>query len=144
MPWYSAAGRLGVRQRRELSTLLQTGREDFPRILLLHHPPEPSSAKVGVSWRKALADAREMAAAFQQADIILHGHTHRNDARMYGRARVYSTASASAEDASYRLFDLDWDASGAQPGWQVRMTLHQLSNDAVRCVEDRTWVISDA
>jgi len=144
MPWYSAAGRLGVLQRRALGTLLQTGREAFPRILLLHHPPEPASASVGVSWRKALADAREMATAFQQADIILHGHLHRNDARVYGRARVYTTASASAEDASYRLFDLDWVGSDAQPHWRVRMTLHQLFHDAVRCVEESTWTITDA
>lgn len=122
MPWYSAEGELGTAQRTALADLLTAPPGRMPRVLLLHHPPEPA-ADAGVPKRKALRDADKAANIFRQMDVILHGHTHHNDMRRYGRARVFSTASASAADASFRILELEPSTAGV---WTIGTTLFSL------------------
>jgi 3',5'-cyclic AMP phosphodiesterase CpdA len=138
MPWFSAQGELGAAQRNALADLLTPSVDPSPRVLLLHHPPE-RAREAGVPTRKALRDADTAANTLQQADLILHGHTHHNRVRRYGRARVFSTASASAADASFRIFDLTRSALGT---WQIDAALFSLSKE--RMVESgrENWLLT--
>lgn len=135
MPWYSAEGELGSQQRIDLADLLAPRADRAPHVLLLHHPPEPAAA-ARVPRRKALRDADKAADALRMPDVILHGHTHQNYARRYGNARVFSTASASADDASFRMLDISRDRFGA---FAIEMTLFTVADDDVDAVESDHW-----
>ncbi len=137
MPWYSAEGELGARQRTELADLLLTGSNMAPNVLLLHHPPEIAQ-EAGVRKRKALRDADKAANTLRQVDVILHGHTHHNDQRHYGRARVFSTASASAADASFRIFDLNRSPLGV---WGISTSLYRLRSGTISTEGQESWLL---
>lgn len=137
MPWYSAEGVLGAAQRTALADLLTPSPDQPPRVLLLHHPPE-NALEAGVPRRKALRDADKAANVLQQADVILHGHTHHNHARRYGRAQVFSTASASAKDASFRILDLTRSELGT---WQIDATLHSLRGERMIETDRQSWLL---
>lgn len=71
-----ASGRLGSEQLRRLSELLaELGARDIPRVVLVHHPPEPGV----VTARRALRDAGALCEVLRGsgAELVLHGHLHR-------------------------------------------------------------------
>lgn len=94
-----AAGRIGREQRDrledDLRKLKATG---LMCVVLIHHPPLPGQT----APRRALQDADEMAALFarSRADLVLHGHNHR-DSLIYHPSRerpvpIVGVASGSA------------------------------------------------
>jgi 3',5'-cyclic AMP phosphodiesterase CpdA len=119
---FSATGELGTAQREKLGRLFDrtTVKNDF-HCLLIHHPPLP-----GITHqRKALRDAGALAEIIRQKqpELVLYGHIHCNREDRLDQTRMYCTASASsAEDASYRIFDL----TPADTGWHCRMQLMTL------------------
>jgi 3',5'-cyclic AMP phosphodiesterase CpdA len=75
-PPFVAAGRLGDDQIRAAGEVLERlGAEGFIRVVMIHHPPLPGLAPP----RRALADADAFAATLDRAgaDLVLHGHNHR-------------------------------------------------------------------
>jgi len=74
---FIAAGRVGDRQRQRLvDCLARLGDGGLTRIVLIHHPPLPGQA----SPTRALKDAEALRSiiAAQGAELVLHGHNHRN------------------------------------------------------------------
>lgn len=114
----SAGGSLGPVQLQRLADILpDLRRKGCYRCIMIHHPPLPGLATA----RKALQDA----AALQQlletagAELVLHGHNHRNtlnwvDSRT-GKIPVVGVASASMapggphDAASWNLFEIGRD-----------------------------------
>jgi 3',5'-cyclic AMP phosphodiesterase CpdA len=82
---FIASGRIGERQLKALAAILdrlkQTG---LIRVVLLHHPPLKSQAP----QRRALEDADALDAVLKQhgADLVLHGHNHRDSLVWTGAA----------------------------------------------------------
>ena len=127
-PPLSARGWLGKKQLEDFSTLLEqlSGEEVF-RVVLIHHPPLPGQNK----WRKAMADTRQFVEVIRRygADLILHGHNHR---QMYGEiARdgriipVYGVAAASSRrtgrrpESHYNIYRIE----RTNPGWRCEVTV---------------------
>jgi 3',5'-cyclic AMP phosphodiesterase CpdA len=76
-PPFVAAGRLGADQLGRLPALLDaTAGHGLVRVVLIHHPPFPGQAKRlrGLEDAAALQDI----VARHGAELILHGHNHRN------------------------------------------------------------------
>lgn len=136
---FMAYGRLGKEQSRRLDTLL--AESPGLRCVLLHHPPLPAMT----GWRKGLLDAAALERVLHRrgAELVLHGHVHRNVSRLGpGDARIFGTASASSGSerarAAYRRFDL----TAAPTGWEVEMQLVCLDADGNRrIVETDRWVV---
>ncbi|VAW79942.1 hypothetical protein MNBD_GAMMA13-2050 [hydrothermal vent metagenome] len=112
-PPFLATGSLGQHQRKCLAQLLrETGQQGLFRLVLLHHPPRVEDEK----WRKRLTDGRALCRILGEegAELILHGHGHRNAtsgvAYAAGEIPVFSIPSASAishrpgRTAQYRLY----------------------------------------
>lgn len=98
-PPFVAAGELGARQMTALADLLQqTEREGLVRVVLIHHPPLPNLAPPRRALRDASALARVL--ADRGAELILHGHNHRDHhldfAWARGRVPVIGVASGSS------------------------------------------------
>lgn len=98
-PPFVAAGRLGSAQIAEMADLLERlGAEGYIRVVLIHHPPLPGQAPP----RRALEDADALAAALDRvgAELVLHGHNHRQmlswRTHSGGGIPVLGVASASA------------------------------------------------
>ena len=96
---FVAAGRLGKPQLARLAEILaQLGRDGLCRVVLIHHPPLPGQAPP----LRALADARELERVLVEhgAELVLHGHNHRDmlvwQATSTGRCPVVGIASGSA------------------------------------------------
>ncbi|MGB5621613.1 MAG: metallophosphoesterase [Gammaproteobacteria bacterium] len=126
-PILLASGSLGEAQMARLELAARDVREQGKFCcLLIHHPPVPGV----VGRRRALADAIALESLLerQSVDLVLHGHTHRNEEIALGGRMIYSTASASSisahAPAAYRVIDVERDADG---GWQVEMTLKSLT-----------------
>jgi len=127
MPWWSAGGTLGAAQLARLDAALATTAGSF-RCVMLHHPPLAGQAPA----RKALSDAaplRELLAR-HGVELVLHGHLHHNDVRVYGaRTRVVVTGPASSalrhNPASYRVIDV----SQVGTDWQVDIALKRVLPD---------------
>lgn len=76
-PPFVAAGRLGNRQLAALAgTLGALGRQGMVRVVLVHHPPLPGQAPP----RRALEDAADFERVLEAegAELVLHGHNHRD------------------------------------------------------------------
>lgn len=76
-PVFVAAGRVGQQQFAALGDILDgLHRDGLVRVVLIHHPPLPGQAP----RRRALSDAAEMQAVLARhgAELVLHGHNHRN------------------------------------------------------------------
>jgi 3',5'-cyclic AMP phosphodiesterase CpdA len=76
-PLFVAAGELGSEQLASLGPILDAIRAaGLARIVLIHHPPLPGQ----VPRRRALEDAAELARVLDAhgAELVLHGHAHRN------------------------------------------------------------------
>ncbi len=98
-PPFIAAGRLGERQIAALGDLLErTRREGLVRVVLIHHPPLPGQAPA----RRALRDAAALERVLAKcgAELVLHGHNHRDNhldfAWCKGHIPVIGVASGSA------------------------------------------------
>ena len=75
---FVAAGRLGERQIEALARILdRLGEASLIRVVLIHHPPLPGQAPP----RRALKDAPalERVLAEHGAELVLHGHNHRDN-----------------------------------------------------------------
>ncbi len=97
-PPFVAAGRLGERQLAALADLLtRTGAEGLVRVVLIHHPPLPGQAPARRALRDAAALERVLAA--HGAELVLHGHNHRDNhvdfAWAEGRIPVIGVGSGS-------------------------------------------------
>jgi 3',5'-cyclic AMP phosphodiesterase CpdA len=97
-PPFVAAGELGERQLSELAVMLrETHAAGLVRVLLIHHPPLPGQAPP----RRALRDAAalERVLAEHGAELVLHGHNHRDNhvdlSWARGRIPVIGIASGS-------------------------------------------------
>ncbi|MEM8768756.1 MAG: metallophosphoesterase [Pseudomonadota bacterium] len=128
----SAAGRLGVEQLNALEQGLEAHANSF-RLLYLHHPPLPGM----IQWRKRLTDAPALAELLerQPVDLVLHGHRHRNQRSERLGAKVFCTAPASAERASFRAFEIERDAEG----WNVAMSRYERAEDGFEIQESESW-----
>jgi len=98
-PPFVAAGELGDRQIATLAEILaRAEREKLVRVVLIHHPPLVGQAPP----RRALRDAAalERVLADRGAELVLHGHNHRDSHIDFAWARghipVIGLASASA------------------------------------------------
>lgn len=96
---FVAAGRLGMRQLEALAQLLRALRQQaLARIVLIHHPPLVGQAPA----RRGLSDAAALAEVLRDegAELILHGHDHRDSLHwaegMMARIPVIGIASGSA------------------------------------------------
>jgi 3',5'-cyclic AMP phosphodiesterase CpdA len=91
-PPFVAAGEVGKAQLDALDKLLpQLEAERLIRVVLIHHPPLPSQAPP----RRALRDAAALSAilAARGAELVLHGHNHRDMHTDF--ARVAETGGGS-------------------------------------------------
>ena len=123
-PPFVAAGQLGERQLAALARLLkQTDAQRLVRVVLIHHPPLPGQAPP----RRALRDAAALEGVLAEcgAELVLHGHNHRDNhidfAWAEGRIPVVGVASGSAGRVHkdeplgrYNLFRITRRESGAQ------------------------------
>lgn len=98
-PPFVAAGRLGAAQIAELERALERlGAAGLVRVVLIHHPPLPGQAPP----RRGLADAAALVAALERAgaELVLHGHNHRDMLAWRAHSErgipVLGAASASA------------------------------------------------
>jgi 3',5'-cyclic AMP phosphodiesterase CpdA len=91
-PPFVAAGEVGAPQLAALDALLpQLEAEGLIRVVLIHHPPLPGQAPP----RRALRDAPALAhiLAARGAELVLHGHNHRDSHTDF--ARICETGGAS-------------------------------------------------
>ena len=134
-PPLSATGQLGEDQCARFEALL-AGHDARVKLVMLHHPPLPRM----VQARKRLRDAATLQAILetQGADIVLHGHQHRNRMVTSRDLRVFCTGPASSEDASFRVFDIDTAAEAVR----VSMTLWQRTAAGFQSVDALQWQVS--
>lgn len=98
-PPFMATGRLGEQQLKALAPLLRDCRQQgLFRVVYLHHPPLTGGEK----WRKRLVDSAAFEALLKEegAELVLHGHSHKNLDRELagpqGAIPVVGLASSSA------------------------------------------------
>jgi 3',5'-cyclic AMP phosphodiesterase CpdA len=125
-PPFMATGRLGESQLQRFDTLLAglADRNMF-RVILLHHGPLPGIN----SFRRRLVDADDLISILKHrgADLVLHGHGHRNtsgiigtaavDIPVFGVASASSVATSTSRTATYNLFRITRQSRG----WAVRL-----------------------
>ena len=128
----SACGFLGSTQLAALGTLLEE-HADAMKILILHHAPLPGM----IGFRKRLRDATALEEILSRhpVDLVLHGHRHRNQAAERHGMKVFCTAPASAENASFRVFDICRDADG----WEVEASLRVRSGSGFEVTDRAAW-----
>ena len=126
---FVARGRLGGAQIAALSAILErlSGQHLF-RVILIHHPPLTGQNR----WRKAMADTDAFTRVVQRhgADLVLHGHNHRqmrSGIELAGRRiPVFGVASASARHstlrpaAHYNIYRLERRAAGWSCAVEIR------------------------
>jgi 3',5'-cyclic AMP phosphodiesterase CpdA len=98
-PPFVAAGELGDRQIATLGEILgRLKQQNLIRVVLIHHPPLVGQA----SPRRALRDAAALQNVLSErgAELVLHGHNHRDShvdfAFAHGHIPVVGLASSSA------------------------------------------------
>lgn len=139
-----ARGTLGPAQLESLAEALSNLRKrGFYRLLMIHHPPLPGQAKP----RKALSDAKELAAVLEQegCDLVAHGHnhtaTHAELASRHGTVHVIGVPSASSsgargsEPAAWNEYAIQ-RKSGR---WQTNMTRHTWQPDTQAFVPQTSY-----
>jgi 3',5'-cyclic AMP phosphodiesterase CpdA len=144
---FVAAGRVGAAQLDQLERVLGRSelRELF-RIVLIHHPPLPGQAPA----RRGLEDAAPLAHVLRRtgADLVLHGHNHRDmlawTEGASGPIPVVGVASGSNVRrhgsgglAQYKLFALERAGERAT----IRMTTRGLSKPGGPVVELSSQVL---
>jgi 3',5'-cyclic AMP phosphodiesterase CpdA len=91
-PPFVAAGELGAQQLEALDALLPILEADgMIRVVLIHHPPLPDQAPP----RRALRDAAQLSRilAARGAELVLHGHNHRDMHADFARLAEFSGPS---------------------------------------------------
>ncbi len=139
---FLATGSLGPLQRQRLSLLLrQASDRGLFRVVLLHHPPRVEDEK----WRKRLVDGKALCAilAREGAELVLHGHSHRNlEAGIphgEGRIPVFGIPSASSigrkdgRRAQYYLYKV----RRLRDHWSVRVSVRGYQLDQQRFAQQR-------
>jgi 3',5'-cyclic AMP phosphodiesterase CpdA len=124
---FVAAGEVGPAQRSALDHLLsKLGKQDFYRIVMIHHPPLIGQS----SARRGLRDVIELEGILKErgAELVLYGHRHFHSVdtldTISGTASIIGLPSASSCDerpdhlARYNLFHI-WNAGGK---WHCKMT----------------------
>jgi len=139
-PWFTAYGRLGAGQIARLKKLLHDPRlAGKVRVVAIHHPPAGKRAE---SWIRGLRDHGELAAVIAEAgaDLILHGHEHRdmteallgptgpvpvrgvasgtylhNKPERTARYRIYEIAGGTVVSDHVRVWDRELRAFGPKP-----------------------------
>jgi 3',5'-cyclic AMP phosphodiesterase CpdA len=115
-PFFIAAGSLGRSQLECCERLLvETGRNNLTRIVMIHHPPLTRPSNVA----RGLADARDFESMLKRrgAELVIHGHEHRLSVSwLEGNIRpipVVGVASASMKRAlihnraAYNLYEIN-------------------------------------
>ena len=96
---FIAAGELGDAQRQRLAKMLAlTAKQGLTRVVLIHHPPLPGQADA----MRGLRDAGKLAnvLAVQGAELVLHGHNHRNMLRWHPRSNGAGNGDSGAADTN--------------------------------------------
>jgi 3',5'-cyclic AMP phosphodiesterase CpdA len=141
-----ASGEIGARQMTAFARALDEARQaGLARVVMIHHPP----TRKGASYGRGLRDARgfEKTIAKHGADLILHGHNHRQSVVMIkgpdGEVPVVGVASASAvpgslnHRAAYHLYRIEREKGRTAITMQVRGLL---ASGAIGDVETvRLW-----
>lgn len=145
---FIASGRIGQRQLDALAKVLDRLKEtDLIRVVLLHHPPLKSQAP----QRRALEDAVELDALLRKhgADLVLHGHNHRDSLVWTGapgqpRIPIVGAATASTGRkhrheplARYNLYRI----SGKQGAARIELVTRGLESANGKIVELRRQVL---
>lgn len=123
---FRASGAVGEGQAAALEeTLARLGVEGWCRVVLIHHPP----VEAGQSPRRRLRDAAAVREAIARAgaELVLHGHTHREHFATLpgprGPVPVVGGRSSSArgrkpeKQARYHLYRFE----RAPHGWRIRL-----------------------
>jgi len=142
---YFAIGSLGEKQLTRLGPLLEeTRRQELLRVLLIHHPPVPGTAK----WRKRLVDsaALQKVLARHGAELILHGHTHtptRSEVRIPTGSITTIGAPSSSElnpwtgrCAKYNVYRM----RPVGPDWEVTKFIRAYSPAEGRFIPERETI----
>ncbi|WP_137045732.1 metallophosphoesterase [Pseudolabrys sp. FHR47] len=133
---FQATGELGDGQLGALATLLDRMRDEkLFRVVLIHHPPVSDAPAY-----KRLTDAGNFmhVIARHGAELILHGHDHRDmlnviDGPNGARVPAVGVPSASAapgldkDNAGYHLYRID----GAPGAWRCEMVVRAVSEDGL-------------
>ena len=138
---FQATGRVGPRQLDALAGILDATRAaGLFRVVLMHHPPVSASP---AHKRLLDADALMIAIARHGAELLLHGHDHRDMLNWLpgpegSRVPAVGVPSASAkpgmdkDDAGYHLYRIDGEAGA----WRCEMVARAMGGDgAVREVK---------
>ncbi len=136
-----AVGTIGKVQLQRLEQiLLETGRRQLLRVVLIHHPPVAAT----VGWRKRLTDADRFRSVVKRcgAELVLHGHAHRSCQALLevpmGKIPVIGIPSASASDprperrARYHIYRFRRNATG----WGIHMKVHVYSPNNRRFIPE--------
>lgn len=126
---FLASGRMGREQGERFAAVLDhAGRENLARVVMIHHPPHRS----GASFGRGLSDARlfERIVARHGAELVLHGHNHRQSVAWLpapgGETPVVGVASASAvpgspgHRAAWHLYSFSGEGRGVTIDMRVR------------------------
>ena len=126
MPVGSARGRMGTRQLERLAVVLARAKQaGLVRLVMIHHPPLTGLAP----RRRALIDTAALEAVLREqgAELVIHGHNHRNMTNALGSIPVIGVASGSAECAHgnepagcYNLIRVSGTAAERKVALQVR------------------------
>jgi 3',5'-cyclic AMP phosphodiesterase CpdA len=133
---FQATGELGDSQLAALGALLDRAREQkLFRAVLIHHPPVSDAPR-----HKRLTDADAFMRVIAQhgAELVLHGHDHRDMLNWLpgpagSRVPAVGVPSASAapgkdkDDAGYHLYRIDGEAGR----WRCEMVSRAMSEDGV-------------
>ncbi len=142
-PWFTAYGRIGDDQLERLRAILSDDRLDGAlRLVAIHHPPvggHSTSRVRGLHDREAFADVLADAGA----DLVLHGHEHRDLAgELAGPGAegipvrgipsgTYDDGKRPALTARYRVYEIA-EASGSAQVVGARVRVWQPSEGRFR------------
>ncbi len=135
---FMATGKVGRRQRARLGDLLTAlGREGLYRVVMIHHPPLPGTAK----RLRRLTDGSAFMDVLREAgtELVLHGHNHTQTLVWGGvdgaeTMPICGVPSASAlpdarhakPGAAYNLYEIE---GTAETGWRTRVETRGLLPD---------------
>lgn len=146
---FVAAGRIGARQMKATAAVLDRLKNlGLIRVVLMHHPPLSYQAPA----RRALEDAKEFEAMLKAhgADLVLHGHNHRDSLVWTGSAggsRIpivgLATGSTGREHrheplARYNLYNI----SGKGGAARIEIVTRGLQSAAGKIVDLRRQVLA--
>ncbi len=144
---FRASGRIGERQMQALDDVLaRLATLDLVRVILIHHPPLRHQAPS----RRALEDARTLDALLKArgADLVLHGHNHRDSLTWTGppggRIPIVGVATGSTGRehrheplARYNLYRIAGQAGAAH----IELVTRGLKSSAGGIVELRRQIL---